>query len=390
MANSDTSESVSQGSAPSPNENAADETSTEKSKKKIKLVISDLHLGKGRILNDGATNSLEEFFFPERLVEFLHYYSSGQFDNCEVELIINGDFLNFLQVDFRGHFLTVLTEGVCIEVLKAIIDGHQKVFEAMKEFLHRPDFSITYVVGNHDMAMLWPACRDCLNQALGANIRYKNIVYFVDGIHIEHGHMHEAANRMDPRRFFLKKNLAEPILNLPLGSHFFVELVLKIKHKYPYVDKIRPFTRMVRWTFFDEPKLTLSALFLLAIYLFKIIFIKDPRRQVSLRRLSKIIFESAIFPDLGNSAKKILSDERVNMVIFGHSHVYEYRQWGQNKEYFNTGTWTELTSLDIESLGKITKLTYVYIEYPENGARPRGRLKEWRGYHRIEEDVAVS
>jgi hypothetical protein len=202
--------------------------------------------------------------------------------------------------------------------------------------------------------------------------------------------MHEAANRMDPRRFFLKKNLAEPILNLPLGSHFFVELVLKIKHKYPFVDKIRPFTRMVRWTLFDEPKMTVTALVQLAIYLFRLVFVKDHRRQVSFRRLVQIIWEGAVFPDLGDSAKKILSDERVHMVIFGHSHVYEYRQWGQDKEYFNTGTWTELTSLDIVSLGKITKLTYVYIEYPENSTRPRGRLKEWRGYHRIEEDVAVS
>src|SRR5580700_5066430 len=99
--------------------------------KKIKVVISDLHLGKGRTLADGGTNSLEEFYYSDRLVEFLHYYSSGQFKDYEVELIINGDFLNFLQVDFRGHFLTVLTEGVCLEIMKSIVQGHQRVFDAM-------------------------------------------------------------------------------------------------------------------------------------------------------------------------------------------------------------------------------------------------------------------
>ena len=358
--------------------------------KKIKLVISDLHLGKGRVVQGGGTNPLEEFYYSERLVEFFQYYSSGQFKDYEVELIINGDFLNFLQVDFRGHFLTVFTEGVCLEVLKSIIDGHRKVFETLKSFANQPGRSLTYIVGNHDMAMLWPACREYLNQAVGSSIRFKNIVYFFDGVHIEHGHMHEAANRMDPRRFFLKKNLAEPILNLPFGSHFFVDLVLKIKQRYPYVDKIRPFSRMLRWTIMDETFMTLSGGLQLAKYLFKTIFLKDSRRQVSLRQLLKIIFESAIFPDLGESAHKILSDERVNIVIFGHTHVYQYRQWGPEKEYFNTGTWTELTSLDIVSLGKITKLTYVLLEYPEDGGRPRGRLKEWRGFHRIEEDVAVS
>lgn len=358
-------------------------------KRKIKLVISDLHLGKGRILPDGGVNSLEEFYYSEKLCEFFHYYTSAAFDDAEIELIINGDFLNFLQVDYKGHFLTVLTEGVCLDVLKSIVEGHRQVFQAMGDFARKPGNGIAYIVGNHDQAMLWPACRDYLNQMVGVPLKYKNIVYFFDGVHIEHGHMHEAANRMDPRRFFLKKDLAEPILNLPFGSHFFVEFVLSIKHRYPFVDKIRPFARMTRWALFNETWMTLKSFVELTGYLIKSILVKDPRKQIGFRRLMKIVLESAIFPDLTESARKILQDERVHTVIFGHSHVYSYRQW-KGKEYYNTGTWTEITSLDVVSLGKITKLTYVYLEYGADGGRPRGRLKEWRGYHRIEEDVAAS
>ncbi len=369
-----------------PHSNLAAEISV----KKIKVVVSDLHLGKGRILPGGGVNSLEEFYYGEKLVEFLHYYSSGAFRDYEVELIINGDFLNFLQVDYRGHFLTVLTEGVCLEILRSIVDGHRNVFKAMSDFASKAGNSITYVVGNHDQAMLWPACREHLNQAIGSNIRYKNIVYFFDGIHIEHGHMHESANRLDPRRFFLKKDLAEPILNLPFGSLFFIEHVLKIKHKYPFIDKIRPFSRMVRWALVNETWMSVMTTLQTFKYFIRSAWQGDTRRRWSFKKLFQILLESAIFPDLTESAHKVLADERVHTVIFGHSHVYQYRQWSQDKEYFNTGTWTELTSLDIVSLGKITKLTYVLLEYPEDGARPRGRLKEWKGYHRIEEDVAVS
>lgn len=358
--------------------------------RRIKLIISDLHLGKGRLLPDGATNQLEEFYYGEKLTEFINYYSSGTFRDAEVEIIINGDFLNFLQVDYRGHFLTVVTESVALEVLKSIVQGHENVFRALKDFVSQPQNSLTYVVGNHDQGMMWPACRAFLNQAVGASVRYKNIVYFFDGVHVEHGHMHEAANRLDPKRFFLKKDLPEPILNLPFGSHFFIELVLKIKEKYPHVDKIRPFSKMLRWAFFNETWLIVSSIVKLVGFAMKTLFKKDPRRNWSMRNLLKIAFESAIFPDLSESARKILRDERVHTVVFGHTHVYQYRQWGTDKEYFNTGTWTELTSLDIVSLGKITKLTYVFIEYPDDGTRPRGRLKEWKGYHRIEEDVAVS
>lgn len=358
--------------------------------RKVKVVISDVHIGKGRVLEGGGLNSLEEFYYGDKLVEFIHYYSTGVYRDYEVELIINGDFFNFLQVDYRGHFLTVITESVALEVLKSMIHGHPRVFKALSEFAARPGKSITYIVGNHDQAMLWPACRNYLNQILGTPIRYKNIVYFFDGVHIEHGHMHEAANRMDPKKFFLKKDLPEPILNLPFGSHFFVEHVLKIKQDHPHIDKIRPFSKMVRWALLNETGAMVSTFFRTVWYFIRTMFISDPRRSWPFRRIIQVLLESAIFPDLSESARKVLQDERVHTVIFGHSHVYQYRQWATDKEYFNSGTWTEITSLDIVSLGKITKLTYILIEYPEDGGRPRGRLKEWRGYHRIEEDVAIS
>ena len=359
-------------------------------KKKIKIVVSDLHLGKGRVLENGGLNALEEFYYGDKLVEFIQYYFSGIYRDYEVELIINGDFLNFLQVDYKGHFLTVITENIAVEVLKSIVSGHPKVFKTLGEFAAKPGNSITYVVGNHDQAMLWPGCRNYLNAVIGTSIKFKNIVYFFDGVHIEHGHMHEAANRMDPKKFFLKKDLPEPILNLPFGSHFFVELVLKIKESYPHVDKIRPFNKMVRWALINETGVMVKSFFSLTFYFLKTLFIKDPRKHLTFKRIMQVVLESAIFPDLGESARKVLNDERVHTVIFGHSHVYQYRQWSSDKEYFNTGTWTEVTSLDIVSFGKITKLTYVLIEYPEDGSRPRGRLKEWHGYHRIEADVAVS
>lgn len=358
--------------------------------KKIKLVVSDLHLGVGRVLENGQLNSLEEFYFDEKFVEFLHYYTTGRFADYDVELIMNGDIFNFLQVDYHGHFLTVITESISMDVLKRMVNGHPLMIKALKEFALRENHTITYVVGNHDQAMLWPATRAYLNEVLGATVRYKNLIYFFDGVHIEHGHMHEAANRLDPRKFFLKRNLAEPILNLPFGSHFFVEFVLKIKHKYPHVDKIRPFDRMMRWAIFNETWFTIRYVFFLILYFARSVLANDPRRTFSLGRIVKIMLESAVFPDLSESARRILQDERVHTVCFGHSHVYQYRQWADDMEYFNTGTWTDITSLDIASLGKITKLSYVLFEYPEDGGRPRGRLKEWHGYHRIEEDVAIA
>src|SRR3954453_8125038 len=101
-------------------------------KKQLKLVVSDLHLGVGRVMETGQLNSLEEFNFDEKFSEFLHYYTTGKFSEHEVELILNGDILNFLQVDYRGHYLTVLTEGICLDILQRIVKGHPVFFGALR------------------------------------------------------------------------------------------------------------------------------------------------------------------------------------------------------------------------------------------------------------------
>ena len=102
-------------------------------KKKIKLVISDIHLSQGMTLENGVTNPLEEFHYDQQFAEFLRYYSMGEFSDHEVELVINGDFLNFIQLDYRGHYLNVITESIDLSKLKRIISGHPVVFDAMRE-----------------------------------------------------------------------------------------------------------------------------------------------------------------------------------------------------------------------------------------------------------------
>jgi UDP-2,3-diacylglucosamine pyrophosphatase LpxH len=363
-----------------------------KARKKIKLVVSDFHLGLGDVLDLGRLNPLEEFHLDEKFAEFLRHHSTGKYAEHDVELILNGDIFNFFQVDHQGrHLATDTTEKIILEKIRRITAGHAVFFDALKAFAARPHRAVSYVVGNHDQGMLWPKSRALLNERLNAEVLFKSAVYDFDGVHVEHGHLHEAANRFDPRKFYLERKHAEPILKLPLGSLFFVEFVLKIKEHYPHVDKIRPFSRMMRWALVNETWFTLKGLFSLFRYFFSAALTDEPHRSFSAKAVLKVMVECAVFPDLSGAARRILRNDRVHTVVFGHTHIYEHRRWGGDKEYFNTGTWTDMTSLEINSLGRTTKLTYVLFEYPEaDGGRPRGLLKEWHGRHRIEEDVVLS
>ena len=62
---------------------------------KVVLVISDLHLSAGKMIK-GKRNLLEDFHYDSELIDFLNYYSSGDYKDIQVELVINADFLDFL------------------------------------------------------------------------------------------------------------------------------------------------------------------------------------------------------------------------------------------------------------------------------------------------------
>jgi UDP-2,3-diacylglucosamine pyrophosphatase LpxH len=355
--------------------------------KKIKLVVSDFHLGRGKYLSNGALNQLEDFYHDTKWKEFLQYYSQGQYDNCEIELIFNGDMLNLTGTDYHGHYTVVITENVSVTKTKTILDGHRSFFKSLRDFLANPRHSMTYVIGNHDQELLWKGARQLVEEAVGKEIQWKNIHYQVDGIHIEHGHQYEAVNRMDPTQPFLTENLPEPILNLPWGTLFTIQFIVRLKQQRPAVDKVRPFRMLVYWSLFHDTWMTLAAIFRLLAYFFSTRFSKNRFRQSSMRMTMKIIGEASVFPDLTDAAKRILRSPDIHTVIFGHTHVYKHVPVGEQKQYINTGTWTDVISLDIESFARRSRLTYVRVEYDEETKRAIPLLRHWIGKVVLEDDA---
>ncbi|MEJ2557232.1 MAG: hypothetical protein P8186_13570 [Anaerolineae bacterium] len=70
---------------------------------KLKIVVSDFHLGAGPL--DISENPLEDFIADEAFAHFLEALrAESNRDNKEVELIINGDFFEFLQVPVVDEF----------------------------------------------------------------------------------------------------------------------------------------------------------------------------------------------------------------------------------------------------------------------------------------------
>ncbi|MBI4405870.1 MAG: metallophosphoesterase [Deltaproteobacteria bacterium] len=353
--------------------------------KKLKLVVSDFHLGRGRRLPNGALNLLEDFHFDHKFKELLEYYSTGPYEDAEVELVFNGDMLNLIQTDYHGHFTVIITEHVSITKLKTIIEGHPIFFKTLKEFLSHPKRVLTYIVGNHDQEMVWRSTRALFEEAVGKDVQWKSSYYQIDGMHIEHGHQHEAANRVDPTRVFLGENLPEPILNLPWGTLFTMQFLTKLKIQRPYFDKVKPFKMVLWWSLFNDTWFAISAISRLIVYFISTRFSKNRYRQSSLKTTLRLLSEASVFPDLTDAARRILRTPDIHTAIFGHTHVYKLVQIGDEKQYLNTGTWTDIVSLDLESFGRRSKLTYVRVDYENE--KPLPLLRQWIGTIPTEDDA---
>ncbi|MFO8056128.1 MAG: hypothetical protein R6V10_02380 [bacterium] len=352
-----------------------------------KLVISDFHIGTGLLAEDGTLNPLEYFIFDPRLIAFLDYYSSGPYKNTDVELILNGDFLNTLQVDFQESFPTEISEELAINKVRKIVDGHPEVFDALRRFTATPHHRITYIAGNHDPGVLWPGVRNELNRLLETEIYFPGFNYTFDGIWIEHGHQYHPSNRFDTGNLFKKNKSGEVILNLPWGCLWVIEFLNQVKKERVFIDRVQPFRRYLLLGLVFDPLFGFPAITRLTLHFLRDRFrFKNLTDPVERRRSMQILRYLRVVPNLEYSARKILARPGYHSVIFAHNHQAAYRRFGKEKLYVNTGTWNDIIHLDIQNLGRQRRMTYAFIDYPDK-KRPRVKLKLWKGTQLVEEDV---
>ena len=356
---------------------------------KCKIVVSDFHMGGGPILKDGSVNYLEDFFYDSKFIEFLEYYSQGSYQEADCELICNGDFFNHLHLYPDEPDPDLLTERVCVKRTKWIMQGHQKVFDALKRFVETPNHRITFMLGNHDCGLIWPGVQKILKDFFGETTTIRLEPYIFDGVYVEHGHSYFADSSFNPKRFFLTKNLPEPILNLPWGCYVIINYSSKVREERPYFSKVYPVGHYIRWGLIHETWFSLKALIGVAYYFIKIRFFRSPTRRSSFWTTLKILKETSLKQNLNIVAKRILFTRRdISLLVFGHTHKYAYKQFLPGKVYINSGLWNEKLNLDPQELGKSVHLTYVHIEYNDQG-RPIGHLKEWKGSYKIIEDMPL-
>lgn len=375
--------------------------------RRIKLVISDFHLSRGKWLRDGRRNPLEDFHQDQKFAEMLDHYSTGEFTEAEVELVVNGDFFDPLAVvplpDNPAAWKSLafpieVEEEAAVQKFRIITEGHPVSMKALREFLRRGK-RVILRWGNHDAGLLWPKVQEFLREYLAPPrpelLEFQQHPYIFDRICIDHGHQFETMHQFDETKIFIKsKNAAGKeieIQNLPFGSFFVLSFLNRIKLKKSYINQVYPMGNYLKLSFFSEPITFFSQAFRVAWFFIKLRFIMHPMRFSRFRKTLVILSEIIHRPELEDEAEKLFtidagtpSELPFDTIIMGHNHKAAYRTFPGGKQYLNTGTWTPITSLDFASLGHRILRTYVLIEYIDS--KPRVSLKVWHGRPSVADD----
>ncbi len=344
------------------------------------LIISDLHLGRGKFLKNGQTNILEDFVEDDLFVEFVKYYSQGSYQWESIHLVLNGDILNLIQIDIDGVFDHIIDAERSARSIEIIQRAHPTFFTVLKEFLATPNKKLTYVIGNHDAGMAFPLAQEKFSAIVGGPVDF---VFELEtcGVHIEHGHRFEVINTVPPTHYFIDGPHGKKILNLPWGSLFCINVLPKLRKERPYIDKIRPMSSYVSWCFLHDFMFFWKMAYIVIWYFIKSSFENYTKQNRNFKTTFNVLKQYTMYPKYAQMAKRILQlAPHLHTVIMGHTHVLEWRRFPEDKYYFNTGTWNSIPSVDAGLHEHTLKLSYIIVELDTHNDIAQGTsLNEWQG-----------
>ena len=230
------------------------------------FIISDLHLG-GRPHNNNGVPGSQINSSCQHLTDFIDWLSSGKACNGDVELVINGDIVDFLMEDDFGSDISSLpwtdNEETVIVKLEKIIERTREgkgrgPFDAMRGLLNA-GYTLTWILGNHDVELSLPKVRKFVRQLLGGgtgnfNLVYDGEAYTRGGLLIEHGNRYDRFNIIDHSALRQERSAMSRGMPLsrsgrksgrfkpPAGSILVTEVFNQLKREFRFLDLLKPET----------------------------------------------------------------------------------------------------------------------------------------------------
>jgi UDP-2,3-diacylglucosamine pyrophosphatase LpxH len=257
------------------------------------IVVSDLHIGRGKNPATGRYFELETFFYDADFLAFCDYLcAEAERRGRPFKLILNGDAFDLLRVDKveteaeaatrrERRYGPAMTAMQAAAVIREILSGHPEFIDGLARVL-RSGYEVIFLPGNHDHEIQWPTVHNEIRAALldqvvavaqgedeaaslreraAALLSFRPWFYFEPGrVWIEHGCQYDPENAF---RYNLRTKLAEDEEtaliayeeDMPLGNFFQRYLYNAFGHITFIVPSTRANLRYFRWLIVHQPSL---------------------------------------------------------------------------------------------------------------------------------------
>jgi UDP-2,3-diacylglucosamine pyrophosphatase LpxH len=359
------------------------------------LFVSDLHLGAGSFVN-GRRNVLEEFHSDEQFIDFLHYYSTGTFEHECVELIINGDFFDFLAVPYVRYFDDEFwSEKAAFAKYDMILQAHRPLIDAIVAFCSVPSKKIVYILGNHDAEFVFDSLRTHFLSLFPQDVRENFIFHMslkpyvpVDGVLVRHGHEFEMGHYYHPQDSIMYSDEGEGYFLAPWGSYYVTRVLNKFKEEKVTVNQVRPIRTYLLYGLVFQTLFTIRFMFANIYYFVMVRFLYYFKQKTKFKGIIRNILEEIkFFADYETITEDILEkNEGIRTFILGHTHKPEYRAYPSGQVFINLGSWTKTFYLDFSNAQGGMHLTYAKMlvkKSPDGKQVLESSLNRWKGTKKL-------
>lgn len=249
------------------------------------VVVSDLHLGRGKNPETGRYHRLEAFFFDDDFCAFCRWLCRDADERkVDVKLVLNGDTFDLLRIDFNPRegatarerrFGPTITPERAAATVTEILAGHHGFVAGLAHVLVK-GHPVVILPGNHDLEIQWEPVQQAVRQAIVAEVRasgndaaaeraargltFEPWFHYEPGrIWIEHGCQYDKDNSF---QYFLRSDIVDNEAaigsierDMPVGT-FFQRYLYNFFGSITFiVPSSRANTRYFRWLLINRPRL---------------------------------------------------------------------------------------------------------------------------------------
>jgi UDP-2,3-diacylglucosamine pyrophosphatase LpxH len=212
-----------------------------------RIIISDLHVGQNDNFDIFASPGSNKHALFTDFLNWVRQQSSP------IELVINGDFIDFLQLRPWND----LSRGAALKKIENIVAKSPAVFTGLGAFLSNPSHRLKILPGNHDVELAYPEVGQVLRDAVlrsapGAEDRFDlfgppsatRTTYRpnINGVlvQIEHGNEGDPWNSLNYTTLFNDAETGTMNFSYPPGTKMVYDIMNGFKELLSFVDLLKP------------------------------------------------------------------------------------------------------------------------------------------------------